>query len=438
MGAHRASWLALVTILLIGTSAAGLGRGLFGYPPCVSDEVNWAGIVQRVAAGDAWPISGVLFFQTLQALSRATGMSASSTLTLMGLVSVPIALSVIWWAYGLLRIDSRWRTLAMLAISSHFWAPLLESRPQQLGQALFLLGTALVVRAVQVAPEAATRWWFGWVFVAIGASLFHLLSFLLLLVSSACVLAWTVLSGRWNSAYGAGFALGGLTGLMVIGANSGPYASMVDDIWANHLAVVSTSSLGTAVAVLVVTISAVVWLAKSATRVDRVARESTAPFVFKSSGRLIGAIAVAAAAVVLIWQALLLPQAAWRPYGGSVLFFVVAQAGNLCLLFFIASGIGQCLPAYSVSTQRPDRDLSLALAAIAAVLCAAGLAASLVLVDRNWLLRALGYALLLLAPVAALGLPNRVPRAVAIVIGMGLAAVSFTSAVKPSALFPCG
>jgi hypothetical protein len=155
------------------------------------------------------------------------------------------------------------------------------------------------------------------------------------------------------------------------------------------------------------------------------------------SGGWVTPLVLASAASLLLAQAYLLPNAAWSPYGGSVGLFAAIQLGNLCLLMLIARGVGTLSSRQTAAFALKDHALLTLLTTLAIVLSVAGLWSSMILIDKNWFLRTLNYSVLLLAPVALLGLPRAMSVRSLQLLGTVLAVLSFTAAVRPAWLFSC-
>ncbi len=134
-------------------------------------------------------------------------------------------------------------------------------------------------------------------------------------------------------------------------------------------------------------------------------------------------------------QAAILPADAWRPYGGSVWRFALSQTGNLAFAGLVVAGwIDTVTRAEAPASLRVFAIMSMGWAAIGVWL----LVASVFLLDTNWLLRVLNYAILFGAPLAAVPLAALLRnRVLAWLVTIGMASVSFLLAVRHLAIYSC-
>ena len=136
---HR--WLfCSVGVGLIFVAIAFALRFYAGYPICPNDEASWIYIAGQLDRGVHWPVSGPAFIETARELSRQIGGDHARTIPLIGIVGVFVAISSFVWGYRKFNMVSVSQVLIALALSSYFWAPLMEARPQQWGQILVFLG----------------------------------------------------------------------------------------------------------------------------------------------------------------------------------------------------------------------------------------------------------------------------------------------------------
>lgn len=96
--------MGLGLVALSGLVGAYLVRTWGGYPICRVDEHHWAVIAHAVQQGIDWPVSGPLHFWTLRQVVHLSGMGPASALAVLGMVSVPVVLAVLWASYRLLGI----------------------------------------------------------------------------------------------------------------------------------------------------------------------------------------------------------------------------------------------------------------------------------------------------------------------------------------------
>lgn len=424
--------VSLLQILALGLSGmllAFASRVLRAGPSCPSDEHNWALIAEQVAQGVDWPISGPLHFWLMQALVRYSGLGQAQALAFMGTWSVPLLVALMVFAYAGLGVKKPTNLLIVLACSTYFLAPLFESRPQQWGQVLVLLGVVFGWRAV----NGLMAWWPYALVLTLTASV-HILSFAIL--GAMSLLFWAILYAL-NQARLAALArltLCVIPALMIISIPGGPYAAMIDDLAVNHLQI----SVGWgAVALALIVFAATLALALGLLR--RFARHWLA-VVFSALDRqpvlvCVGIEMLAVAALGL--QALILPGEAWTPYRHSFLLFGLSQIGNL---FFLGLSVGGLLAARQSYKQGQDQALIQAITVLllsTGVIAFAALLASFWMLHTNWLLRTLNYVCLFMAPFAAMGFSKltRVPGKWGVWLMM--LGISFTAVVRPPGLFDC-
>lgn len=439
---HSSGWREYGSVgltMVLALVLAALARAMLGYPPCQVDERNWAAIARIVQSGQEWPISGPLHFKTSQLLAAAWSLEPETALALLGMASAPAVVFGLWLAYRWMGLPNPWQALALLATSSYFWAPLLDSRPQQWGQALLVMGLALLWRALHEPRPSDPRWRLGWAAVAALTAAVHILSFAFLLFAAA---AMVLTRSMRSPAVSGGWALllsGVVPGLLLILLVPPLYGLMIRDLLDNHLG-------PRKVAILAVGLAALGALAYALHR----ARQQVGPKVQRWAQaalsrlaairpRVIFSTGLVAAAALLTTQALILPPEAWIPYRGSVALFFGAQAGNLFLLLVLALGVSRLLAISSGTNDTPAgrlQPLLFALCGSFAALCAAGLAASFLMLHTNWLLRTLNFGLPLIVPVASLAF-RAAPHRTWLVC-LPFAALSYIAAVRPSAVFSCG
>ena len=111
------------------------------FPPELSDEASWYGLLQLTDGGYNPPISGPLFVYVMQAarehLSLGLPVIFDSVATLSSGLTVALVLS--GYRYYLPNTALVKSAAIMLFATSYFLAPALEARPQQLGIALAFL-----------------------------------------------------------------------------------------------------------------------------------------------------------------------------------------------------------------------------------------------------------------------------------------------------------
>lgn len=275
--------------------------------------------------------------------------------------------------------------------------------------------------------------WLVYTALMLLTALVHILSYALLLMLSAWVLGYFHLLRECSlPALRRSLAAVALSGAVFI-VPGGPYQAMLRDIGTNHI--LDSDKLLLAVALLAVVLLAALLSLRTRIRSGvlpwferRLQQARNRPLTF-------GTAAALTVASVLGVQAAILPPAAWDPYGGSPLRFLVSQTGNLALASLVLVGwVDTITRPAAHPALRALAVLSLGWAGIGAAL----LVASLFLLDTNWLLRAFNYAILFAAPLAALPLAaivRRHPWTWGLVAAM--TAVSFVLAVRHLAIYGC-
>lgn len=417
-----------VLVMLAAAMSAVLARWWGGYPNCPTDELNWAHIAHQLDQGVHWPVSGPLHVALLRMLAGSLRLDYRQTLALMGVLFVPLAMLVMTWRYRRMGVTPLRMSLLALCLSSYFWAALIESRPQQWGQVLVLLGgTSLWLFLSRRGP------WLVYAATLVLTAFTHILSFALLVMLSLWLMGYFFLLREISlRALAACLAALALSALVFVVPGS-PYQAMLHDIAQHHLRgngwrIAGLAALGmVALGVFLVQRnrmrhSLLPWFEQ------RLRRARARPVLFG-----LGTLAVVAG--VLSLQAAILPADAWRPYGGSVPRFVLSQTGNLAFAGLVVAGwIDVVTRADAPASLRAFAVMGLGWAVIAALL----LATSMFLLDTNWLLRVLNYAILFGAPLAAVPLATLLRhRPAAWLLAVGIAGVSFMLAVRHLAIYNC-
>lgn len=417
-----------VLVMLAAAMTAVLARWWGGYPNCPTDELNWAHIAQQLDQGVDWPVSGPLYLAVLRALGGSLRHDYPRTLALMGVLFVPLAMLALIWGYRRLGVSPLRMTLLALCLSSYFWAALIESRPQQWGQVLVLVGgTSLWLALSGRGP------WLVYAATLVLTAFTHILSYALLVMLSLWLMGYFFLLRNISLGTLARCALALALSAGVFLLPGGPYGAMLNDIAHNHLQGNGWRMAG--LAGLGATAFVILLLQRHHLRdvvlpwfEHRLRRARARPLLFG-----LGTLAVVG--VTLSAQAAILPADAWRPYGGSVARFALSQSGNLAFATLVVAGwIDTVTRADAPPALRAFTVMGLGWACIGALL----LAASAFLLDTNWLLRVLNYAILFGAPLAAVPLAallRRRPAAWLLVTAIG--GVSFMLAVRHLAVYSC-
>jgi len=418
-------------LLATGLVLAWMMRRVGGYPNCPSDEHNWTLIADQVSNGVQWPVSGPLHFGLVQTLAGIGGWEFGQVLVMMGIVSVPILLGIIAIAYTRLGVGKPINVVVVLACSSYFLAPLIESRPQQWGQVLVLLGLVLSWRAM----NRLGSWWHFAVVLLVVASL-HILSFAVLVTCTLVV--WAILYLLYQTSLSDGFKLSAciLLGLLVFVIPGGPYTSMLEDLWHNHLQL--SGQRGAFLVLLLTSFTICLTLLLGPWRRSIKTWLTFAWLAMCRQSPWIWLCFLLVAFGALLMQTFLLPSEAWLPYGHFSSIFWFSQSGNLLFMALGATG-------FSISARdalhhgKPD-PLARACVILTLAVCAVALLALLLsfwMRDNNWMLRVINYGIFFPAVFASLAL-QRI-RSTAIRWGLCLLAISIStvSVIRPPGLYYC-
>lgn len=395
---HPLNTPAVAMLVLLATLAAGALRTWGGYPLNPSDERNWIAIAAEVANGVDWPISGPLHFAATQALASWVRISHADALAILGVTAIPFVLITYVLSYRLLGISNLWPALLMLSTSTYFWAPLLESRPQQWGQALVLLNASIAWRLFRH-DSIANRTsfllvWAGWGALFLLTCWAHLLSGpiafgLCGLLAAGCL---ALHPKRYLGV--ALWVLASAPGLFILVWPSGPYRAMLNGTG------LSEQVLSVAVWWPAVLTSLCLLLAGIRMLGPRLINTCLCSLEMHPKAWMatlsIGVVAL------LALQALMLPAMAWASYQGSLLLFMSRQLGNLFFFCMLLMGLFHVATAPKLRTATPWPGLFSLLAGMA-VLAGLSLALSAVTRDTNWMLRIINYTLPIAAPFAGIG-----------------------------------
>ena len=428
----RSVWIKALCTALAFTLCAIAVRFYWGYPRCRNDELNWIDIARTLDTGQEWPVSGPSFVYVLRNMKEMTRMQYSELISGLGIVSVFVGSLLIILGYSRLKISKPGATLIALALSSYFWAPLLEARPQQWGQIHVFVGSICA--------------WFwlhkrgGWLFfpVLILASFSHILSHAILVFICATLALADYFENRPMNRRHAILIASLLLSLIVYVLPSGPYQTMLSDIEGTHLRrlLVAMPYLGAAALMTVFAIVALKprlhWRSdwSNATRAYALAHQN-----------VICATLLVIFSTVISIQAWVLPPDSWLPYGGSVWTFVVFQSGNLVFALLFVVGIFHFLrDIANLKIEASNARMLVWSLASFGMLGLATLAASFFMLNTNWLLRLINYAILFAAPVAAITIGNsntlrKYPWLYLLTIPLFI--ISICQAIRPTELLSC-
>ncbi len=413
-----------------------IARWGFGYPWCTDgvDEHFWAYILGARAEGVFIPIYGPVFVHLLMWLTPLSGASWPDAIAMLGWLSVPVlaAFGFLFYRHALGR-SLAWPVLAALSTTGYFWAPLIESKPQQWGQWSALLAGWMLCRAL----SGQLRW--RWVALAATAvAALHILSFgILVLVSGWCWLILFLLQ-RVQMRQGLCAAACLLPGLALLLAPFGPYDVAIQVIVENHF-VDWGSTLRMAFAVLLAVLVMAVLVTRSRVPItDWLVRRSAAGSSAVLRVTLFWALLIVCGAS-LAAQASLLPADYWSFYGYSPWRLLLAQGGNLLFLLLVLNGVVECLERIRFGIGADPLPHFLLLSVATGLSAVLALLITLQTTDSNWLLRVANYGVLFSAPLAALPLRRAFyarPRSTALLIAV-TAPLSLLGSLRWSGLIDC-
>lgn len=425
-------WLGACAIALGFALLAWMLRAYAGYPACNYDEAHWLAIARTVDEGVDWPVSGPAFLYLIRTLANGSGLGYPAMFNAAGVGGVLAAILALLWGYRRLAPTGAGMVLAALALSSYFWAPLLEARPQQWGQVLVLCGALGCWLWLQ-----RRGGWFWFLLLPVTA-LTHILSHAILLWLCSVLVLADYFEGKPFTRRQAAAGLALLSSLAVYLWPEGPYSAMLFDIVHVHL----RRMLGFIPALGAAALAACMLVAVLRRRWHWRAEWS------QSAGHLLlrhraaaHACALLLIAAALALQAWLLPAHAWQPYGGSAWRFLLFQSGNLLFAAFFALGVPPFITLLLEGRGEPLMGRFLVWCLLAfGILGTAAIIASAWLLDTNWFLRLLNYGLLFAGPIAAMGIAQAMasPRAAwpILLIPLGcLASLLFT--VRPLGILGC-
>ncbi|MBB6576285.1 hypothetical protein HNP33_000333 [Comamonas odontotermitis] len=426
------SWYGSAAAALAFALLAWALRSSGSYPICHNDEVNWVSIAHQLDAGVHWPVSGPAFIHTVRALSEQLQFSHTQSISMVGIGGVFVSMLLLLWGYRKLALAGSAAILAGLALSSYFWAPLMESRPQQWGQMLVFLGVI-----------CAWLWLHrqgGWAFFLIVPciAVTHILSHAILVFLCGMLVIADFLEKRPLTWRHFSLLLVVVASMGVYAWPHGPYAAMLADL--EQVQMQRLLQAGPYLAALPLVAGMALmgvqrkwhwrpsWTEAVATGLER-----------RRTATGLGLLCIVFTALAI--QAYLLPAQAWLPYGGSMLRFLAFQLGNVMFAVFFVVGIYGLIDGLHAKRYNPLMGRLLIWVLIAfATLALLSIAASWWLLDTNWFLRVLNYGIFFAAIVTAIGIANATktwPRvAMYTLLGVGMVA-SILAVVRPPQLLGC-
>lgn len=426
------SWYCSVAAALAFALFAWVLRSSGNYPICHNDEVNWIGIAHQLDAGVRWPVSGPAFINLVRMLSEQLRLSHTQSISIVGVVVVFVSMSSLLWGYRKLAVADSTTTFVGLALTSYFWAPLMESRPQQWGQMLVFLGVI-----------CAWLWLHrqgGWAVILIMPciAVTHILSHAILVFLCGILVIADFLEKRPLTWRHFSLLLVAVASMGIYVWPLGPYAAMLADL--ERVQMKRLLQAGPYLVVLpLFTGMALMWIQRKWHWRPSWSEAVAASLERRRTATGLGLLCLIFTALAI--QAYLLPVQAWLPYGGSMLRFLVFQLGNVMFAIFFVVGIYGLVEG--LRTQRFDpvmgRLLIWVLIAFT-TLALLSIAASWWLLDTNWFLRVLNYGIFFAAIVTAVGISSATKTwsraATYALLGGGMVA-SLLAVVRPPQLLGC-
>ena len=372
--------LALLNLLLRQTNA---------FPPELSDEANWLGLLHLMEGEYGPPVSGPLFVYVVQALHQHLSADLPAILDFVAILGsgLTVALVLSGYRYYLPNTTLVKSAAIMLFTTSYFLAPALEARPQQLGIALAFL----ICLRTTYNSQAST----GWLLVVLlPLAFWHVLSFFVAIVYLS---AWKLTLWRLGSLRDGlillWLVIASLLAVSLIGSSA--YRPLLEDVLANHVADQFTLAL--------LVISPVV-LAMCFCAVPMKLWKKVRALCFSHINSVVAIIfLLSATALILQWS--LLPSTSVQDYRGSVVTFCIWHAGNMAFCFCYLLGLHIC------SREEVDGLQVFVIGSlILLVLASFALFASYFLAHVNWMIRILYFWIPFAAPVSALGLGKLLSR----------------------------
>ena len=325
-----------------------------------------------------------------------------------------------------------WVEINSLALSSYFWAPLVEARPQQWGQILVFLG---VISACLWLHRLC-----GLVFFLIMPCIAftHILSHAVLIFLCGMLVVADFIEKKPLTQRHLSILLTALFSLGIYLIPDGPYASMLVDLEQIQMKRFLQSTpylaipLSTAAIVLIYAQRKWHW---------RPSWTNTVAVYIKRRRIAIGLSLVCIICTLIAMQATLLPTIAWTPYNGSWLRFLIFQSGNLMFASFFVLGAFDLVSGLHSKQLNPAMGRLLIWILIAlGILSIISITISWWLLHTNWFLRILNYGIFFAAIVTAIGIDRTTQKWSATVkytiLSIGIV-VSILAVVRPQQLLGC-
>ena len=390
-------------------------------PRCVNDEVRYTEIVDAKVRGVVLPISGPGYVWLVSKVSSTANVATPQAVALVGWLGAALLLGTLACVLRNTVPPLALPAIAAIMCTSYFWAGISESRPQLFGYSALLMASWLLS---QLARSDATnpRVTLGLLALSALTAMFHILTFFMF----GCLCAATLVAIQMKRNVVARTRISRtLVTTVTVGAAiilfpGGPYSAMISDIVTAHLI---NPMLILGVCVGAVTIGSMpLGLVRRGgwAHAERLTTQCSS----LNSDR--AAMLIAAAAVALFSvQAALLPNEYWLVYNRSLLRFVASQWGNIMYAVLFLLGARTCFNL--IRDGKLDQGMIVFLAAtlVMALVSAAFLVISLGLLNTNWMLRAVDYAVMFGGPVAAYGVMHlwrRNPVATLILLSTGMSA----------------
>ena len=425
-------YLASLAIGLVFAVMAWVMRTYGRYPICHNDEINWIDIARQLDGGVRWPVSGPAFIEVVRLLAEEAQIKYAQSLASLGIGGVFLSIFVLFWGYRQFAHSTPGMVLAALALSSYFWAPLIESRPQQWGQMLVFAG----VICAWLWLHRRGGWWYFFIVPCIAVT--HILSHAILIFLCTVLVLADFMERRPVTLRHLTVLLTLFFSLGIYLLPQGPYAAMLADLEHAQFKPLLTGRRYLLVLPVLLGIGLVVGLRHFQWR------SSWTDAISHTLERQRTALALSLLCILfttLSMQAYLLPAEAWLPYKGSWWRFVLVQSGNLMFAAFFVLGIFGLVSGIRSGVFHPSMGRLLILLLIAlGLLSSLAIGASWWMLHTNWFLRVLNYGIFFAAIVSAIGIQTstqRWPRyARWSLLGLGTLA-SVIAVVRPPEILGC-
>jgi len=354
-------------------------------PAVMPDEAAWIALLEQRAGGLTPPISGPLFAWLVASVKDSVGLTLSSTVLAIAVVSSGFAVITTFFVYRRL-LGSHSLALAgvmMLLTTSYFVGPNFESRPQQVATILLLIVCLHHFKNNHVAPTGVT-------FLLVPLMYWHILTFAVCAGALSIITSYRwwggQLSFRDAMQWAVMFCL--LTGSLIF---SSGYEAIFLDVYANHWKLPVSPFV--AFVLIFLTLQVACFFAV------RLWHSSVREKIAEQMPSLILALSVTLA-VMLGMQIQLLPETAVYYARQNGITLALWHLGNAVFFIFFILGYAHLIKPRENDPFEPFfiGSTLLALIAVMALLLSIGM------LHKNWAIRVLYCWILFASPVCVVGI----------------------------------